>query len=272
MKQHVRRMAILLFAVLAMGSMSVPVFANAQDAAEADSSQTAAAQATETEHSDSPSEKTASSDPAEGNAGSDVSEGKKDSAASQDTPLPKGNLSLVEEVFDQNGASKQFVTLVSRNGNFFYLIIDRNERGENNVYFLNQVDERDLLSLMDEKEEAGLKEELADQNDTARQAEMLPDDPKEESDETKPVKKAGALILLPVLLAALGGGAAFFFLRGKKSKHAQAMRPDPDADYEGEDDADDDYDVPAFFEDDDFGNTEGDHADSSSYGEDVSSD
>ena len=39
-------------------------------------------------------------------------------------------------------------TLVSKNGNYFYLIIDRDDEGEQTVHFLNQVDEADLLSLM----------------------------------------------------------------------------------------------------------------------------
>lgn len=40
--------------------------------------------------------------------------------------------------------------MVTKNGNYFYLVIDRGDKGESTVHFLSQVDERDLFSLMDE--------------------------------------------------------------------------------------------------------------------------
>ena len=40
----------------------------------------------------------------------------------------------------------------SKSGNYFFIIIDRSGSSENQVYFLNKVDEADLLSLMSEKE------------------------------------------------------------------------------------------------------------------------
>lgn len=68
---------------------------------------------------------------------------------------PEGNLTLVDDftipVSSEDGTRsvKQFITVQSKSGNTFYIIIDRAGEREN-VYFLNLVDEKDLLALMDE--------------------------------------------------------------------------------------------------------------------------
>ena len=72
---------------------------------------------------------------------------------------PEGNLTLVDDVGSVSDVGKQFITLVTKNGNYFYLIIDRDAKGEQTVHFLNQVDESDLLALMDEDEAKAYEEE-----------------------------------------------------------------------------------------------------------------
>ena len=62
---------------------------------------------------------------------------------------PDGNLTLVDDVSGEQAEDKQFVTVVSKNGNYFYLVIDR-AGDRQNVYFLNLVDEEDLLALIEE--------------------------------------------------------------------------------------------------------------------------
>ena len=65
---------------------------------------------------------------------------------------PEGNLTLVDDYHTSysDGSGQQFITLVSKAGNTFYLVIDRNDEGENTVHFMNLVDEADLLALMEE--------------------------------------------------------------------------------------------------------------------------
>lgn len=65
---------------------------------------------------------------------------------------PEGNLTLVDDINDSSGRSKQFLTVTTRGGNYFYLIVDRAKSGENTVHFLNQVDESDLLSIIEDKD------------------------------------------------------------------------------------------------------------------------
>ena len=65
---------------------------------------------------------------------------------------PEGNLTMVDDYHTSysDGSGQQFITLVSKSGNTFYLVIDRNAKGQQTVHFMNLVDEADLLALMEE--------------------------------------------------------------------------------------------------------------------------
>ncbi len=65
---------------------------------------------------------------------------------------PEGNLTLVDDYHTSysDGSGQQFITLVSKSGATFYLVIDRNAKGQQTVHFMNLVDEADLLALMEE--------------------------------------------------------------------------------------------------------------------------
>lgn len=160
---------------------------------------------------------------------------------------PDGNLTLIDDIGRSTGAGKQFITLTTKSGNFFYLIIDRDEKGNENVHFLNQVDEADLFSLMDEDEAAAMKDKIAAEEAEKQQASQPvvtptePDTEKEPESQPEQKSKAPYAVGLILLLAVCGGGGAFFFLKNKKQNEAAADRPDPDADYREDDDG---YDIP----------------------------
>ncbi len=159
---------------------------------------------------------------------------------------PDGNLTLVDDYSEkhEDGSGKQFITVTTKDGNYFYLVIDRDEDGNENVHFMNLVDEADLLALMDEDEAAKYTAPAEPEEPAVTE----PDEPDDGEDEQKeePEKKSGTN-MLPVLIlviALIGGGGFFAFtkLKGQKKKQEQE-KPDPDADYvDGEDEAD--FDVP----------------------------
>ena len=189
---------------------------------------------------------------------------------------PSGNLTLVDDFGERNGEGQQFVTLVTKNGNYFYLIIDRDEKGEETVHFLNLVDERDLFALMEDDEKAAYESQMAAEQAACEAAEKAaaeaaaqtgesetqkPED--ESAKEGKKTNMAPVLIII-VLMAAAGGG--WFFMQTKKKKKA-ADAPDPDADYTDEDDEDygagtdtediDSYDVGDPYEDEILDDSDG---------------
>ena len=65
--------------------------------------------------------------------------------------LPGGNLTLVDDVITADEAHREFLTVVSKDGSSFYIVIDRDTPSAGNVYFLNLVDNQDLYKLTGEK-------------------------------------------------------------------------------------------------------------------------
>ena len=121
---------VMLSATMLIGSASVTVFAQANENAE----QT---EATEQVIEEQPAEQP-------------VTEG---------TPFSTpGNGQLVDD--KENDSTKQFLTVQTKNGNTFYMVIDRSGTSEN-VYMMSLVDENDLAEFLDETKETEKKEESA---------------------------------------------------------------------------------------------------------------
>ena len=156
---------------------------------------------------------------------------------------PDGNLTLVDD-YDEahaDGSGKQFITLVTKAGNTFYLIIDRDDEGEQTVHFLNLVDEADLLALMDEDTAAKYTKPEPEVQPPAETQPPEDGDGEDEPDAEKSAPKVNPLPALILVLALLGGGGFFAYTKFFKGKKKEQAKPDPDADYL---DDEEDYGLP----------------------------
>ena len=163
---------------------------------------------------------------------------------------PDGNLSLIDDIGSPAASGKQFITVETKNGNVFYLIIDRDDEGEETVHFLNQVDEADLLTLMGDDAPAAevpavcnCKEKCAagavntncpvcKNNLSECSGKEVVAEPEPEAEQ--PEKKSSGGLLVIVLLLALAGGGAFAYVKFIKPKQGMKVSTDPD-DYDFED-------------------------------------
>lgn len=191
-----------------------------------------------------------------------------------DALTPVGNLTLIDDLLqDENTASvesveneqksKQFITVQSKNGNYFYIIIDRSGDTEN-VYFLNLVDEADLFALLETDEESAETEKetepapepvcvckdkcitgevntkcevcvLTMKDCGGKEVVVTPAIP-----EPEPEEKDNSTLLLLILLLAVGGGAAIWYFKLYKPKQNTKGTTELDDSYFEDDTAEDD--------------------------------
>ena len=153
---------------------------------------------------------------------------------------PDGNMTLVDDYGVPEKSGKQFITVVTKSGNYFYIIIDRDDNGTETVHFLNMVDEADLLALMDEDavNDYIASKEAQETEPTVTEEPTQTEEPEPTEEPTEPEKKKSSGALVIVLIVALGGaGAYFYFTKMKNKKPKATVVEDPDADYnEDEDD------------------------------------
>ncbi len=148
---------------------------------------------------------------------------------------PSGNMTLVDDYGSTEKGGKQFITVTSKNGNYFYIIIDHDDEGNETVHFLNMVDESDLLSLMDEEEQKKYAEDMTDEEEPTEEVAEPTEEPTEEVEE-KPVKKGPNVGLLLLMIMVVGGGIFFYMYTKTKGIKSTKAAEDPDMDYlEGED-------------------------------------
>ena len=157
---------------------------------------------------------------------------------------PEGNLTLVDDYHTDysDGSGQQFITLVSKSGSTFYLVIDRNAKGQQTVHFMNLVDEADLLALMEEdaadayaaeKEAAAQAEQdkLKSEEEAKKAAEEAAASGTEQTGGNKVTKYAATFLGVLALVGLAAGGGIYTFMKQKQKRQAEKEALDPDANY-----------------------------------------
>ena len=157
-------------------------------------------------------------------------------AVAETQPLtPDGNLEIVDDIVHED---KQFITVKSRSGAEFYIVIDRS-RDSDNVYFLNQVDDVDLFSLLEEdsaancscKEKCTVGAVNSDcfvcRMDVKSCKGKMSEVKSETISDSEPAETEKKPDILPVILivGVIGGGAVIGFLKLRKNKPKAASVP-----------------------------------------------
>ena len=151
---------------------------------------------------------------------------------------PEGNATLVDDFY----GDKQLITVTTKAGNYFYILIDRaNEDAETAVHFLNQVDEAGLLALMEdgevqetpavctctEKCQAGAVNTSCEVC-AVNMAECAGAEPEPEPEPEEEKSGGMGALALVLVLVVLGGGGAFAYIKFIRPKQASKASADPD--------------------------------------------
>ncbi|RGY50855.1 DUF4366 domain-containing protein [[Clostridium] symbiosum] len=156
---------------------------------------------------------------------------------------PEGTGTVVDNATDDDG--KEFYTIQTLDEHVFFLVIDK-QRTSENVYFLDAVTEKDLLSLAQAEKEP----ETVEPEPKLTTAPQEPtDEPKPES-APKPEKENSPVgtILLVLAVAVIGGGAGWYF-KIYRPKHQAPDLDEEETNFEAEDDESAEDDLPPWDED-----------------------
>lgn len=132
------------------------------------------------------------------------------------------------EVLDDKTAdgTKEFLTIQTKNGNTFFLVLDRSSNTEN-VYMLSMVDENDLAEFMDEAPKEDTPQVVLPETETTVTPEEA--EPEKAKTEESGGMNMGALLTLGILAA--GGIGAGYYFKVLKPKKEEAQEDGEDLEF-----------------------------------------
>lgn len=134
-----------------------------------------------------------------------------------------GNGELLDDITDDE--TKQFLTVQTKNGNTFFLVIDHSRNSEN-VYMLSLIDEYDLKEFIEEEEPESVEEKPA----------MIVEEPQPESvkEEPQPEPERGGMgmgTLLSIILLGAGGVGGYYYFKVLKPKREEEEAESEDLEF-----------------------------------------
>lgn len=222
-KRGFRLITMLTVCILLVGSFSMTAFAYADDTDQ----NLPVTEATQPEETPQPEPTASIEKPSDGEPIDD-----------------EGNAYTRDLLYDK-ATNKQFITVQTKNGNTFYIVIDydapiNEEEEQYKTYFLNVVDDRDLFALLADEDANELKTCICDDKcvvgdvntdcpvcktnmSECTGTEPVPETPTEDeppvTEEPKQSSNMGMIIAI-VAIAGIGGAAYYYFkfIKGKKQK------------------------------------------------------
>lgn len=132
-----------------------------------------------------------------------------------------GNGQLLDDITDDD--TKQFLTVQTKNGNTFFMVIDRSRNSEN-VYMLSLVDERDLAEFIEEEEPEPAEEKPA----------VIVEEPQPEPVQEEPQPEKGGMgmgALLTIILLGAGGVGGYYYFKILKPKREEEEAESEDLEF-----------------------------------------
>ena len=132
-----------------------------------------------------------------------------------------GNGELLDDI--SNDETKQFLTVQTKNGNTFFMVIDRSRNSEN-VYMLSLIDEHDLAEFLEEEKTEPVEEKPA----------VIVEEPQPEPVQEEPQPEKGGMgmgALLTIILLGAGGAGGYYYFKILKPKREEEEAESEDLEF-----------------------------------------